>query len=95
VVRRRLYADIREESVIIMRVYSELRLSVDVQFSNDQSTIDFMIPILLGTVLGASFQALGILFVVCQVTWQLIIIVAPLAVVFVSYRVKTLSVLVP
>ncbi|CAM6100625.1 unnamed protein product [Calypogeia fissa] len=56
------------------------------RFSNDQSNIDFLIPIVLGVVLGQVSQALGILFVVCQVTWQLILLVVPLAYVFVSYR---------
>jgi hypothetical protein len=36
----------------------------------------------MGTVLAQDFQALGILVVVCQVTWQMIILIVPLAYVY-------------
>jgi hypothetical protein len=52
------------------------------QFASDQSNVDFLLPILMGTVLAQGFQALGILIVVCQVTWQMIILIVPLAYVY-------------
>lgn len=57
------------------------------QFATDQSNVDFLLPILLGTVLAQGFQALGILAVVCQVTWQMIIVIVPLSVVYIMFQV--------
>lgn len=57
------------------------------QFATDQSNVDFLLPILLGTVLAQGFQALGILAVVCQVTWQMIVIIVPLTVVYIMFQV--------
>ncbi|KAG0583130.1 hypothetical protein KC19_3G111800 [Ceratodon purpureus] len=49
------------------------------RFASDQSNLDFLLPILMGTVLSQGFQALGILVVICQVTWQMIFLILPLA----------------
>lgn len=57
------------------------------QFAIDQSNVDFLLPILVGTVLGQGFQALGILLVVCRVTWQMIFLIVPLAYVYILFQV--------
>lgn len=57
------------------------------QFSIDQSNVDFLLPILVGTVLSQGFQAFGILVVVCRVTWQMIFLIVPLASVYILFQV--------
>lgn len=54
--------------------------------STDQATTDVMLPMTFGSVLAVSFSAVGILFVVIQVTWQILILIVPLWFVYFSYQ---------
>jgi len=56
------------------------------RFSLDQSNVDFLLPILLGTVLSQGFQVLGILVVLCRVTWQLVFLILPLAYLYILFQ---------
>ncbi|BFI28684.1 protein MpABCC3 [Marchantia polymorpha subsp. ruderalis] len=56
------------------------------RFSVDQSNVDTLICILIGACLANISQTLGILVVMCQVNWQMIIIIVPLFFVFCSYQ---------
>jgi hypothetical protein len=64
------------------------------QASTDQATVDIMLPLIIGSNLAVSFTAFGILFVVCQVTWQILFLVVPLGYVFYRYQVRQLAVTV-
>jgi hypothetical protein len=59
-----------------------------VQASTDQATADVMLPMIFGSVLAVSFSAVGILVVVIQVTWQILILIVPLSFVYYSYQVR-------
>lgn len=58
------------------------------QASTDQATMDVMLPLIFGSVLAVLFSAVGILVVVIQVTWQILILIVPLAFVYISYQVR-------
>lgn len=56
--------------------------------STDQQTLDFNIPIQYGSALADAFQLIGVLFVTCKVTWQMLFVIIPLGWVYVAYLVK-------
>lgn len=58
------------------------------QASTDQATMDVMLPLFFGAVLAVVFSAIGILVVVIQVTWQILILIVPLSFVYYSYQVR-------
>lgn len=64
------------------------------QASTDQATVDIMLPLIIGSNLAVFFSTLGILFVVCQVTWQILFLVVPLGYVYYRYQVRQLAVTV-
>ncbi|GLJ44146.1 hypothetical protein SUGI_0920790 [Cryptomeria japonica] len=59
--------------------------------STDQGTLDFAIPMIYGSTLAVSFQLLGVLFVTCQVTWQMLFVIFPLGYVYIVYMKYYLS----
>ncbi|KAH9298011.1 hypothetical protein KI387_029693, partial [Taxus chinensis] len=59
--------------------------------SSDQETLDFGIPMLYGSILAVTFQLIGVLFVTCQVTWQMLLVIFPLGCVYVVYMKYYLS----
>ncbi|KAG0586421.1 hypothetical protein KC19_2G089600 [Ceratodon purpureus] len=54
--------------------------------STDQATMDVMLPLFFGAVLAVVFSAIGILVVVIQVTWQILILIVPLSFIYYSYQ---------
>lgn len=58
------------------------------QAATDQATLDIMLPIIFQATLALCFTALGILVVVCQVTWQILILLVPLFYVYYWYQVS-------
>ena len=58
------------------------------QAATDQATLDIMLPIIFQATLAVCFTALGILVVVCQVTWQILFLLVPLLYVYYWYQVS-------
>ncbi|CAM6096367.1 unnamed protein product [Calypogeia fissa] len=54
--------------------------------STDQVDVDFYIPFMYGSILAVGFQLIGVLTVMSRVTWQLLFLIIPLAIVFVQYQ---------
>ncbi|KAJ7551059.1 hypothetical protein O6H91_07G132200 [Diphasiastrum complanatum] len=54
--------------------------------STDQVTVDFDVPFGFGTVLAVGFQMLGVLFVTSCITWELVLVVLPMAWISLSYQ---------
>ncbi|KAJ7514410.1 hypothetical protein O6H91_23G042800 [Diphasiastrum complanatum] len=54
--------------------------------STDQVTIDFEVPFGFGAVLAIGFQLLGALFVTSSVTWQLVLVIFPMAWISIIYQ---------
>lgn len=53
--------------------------------STDQQKLDFDIPFLYGSSLAVGFQLIGVLFVTCKITWQMLFVIIPLGWVYVAY----------
>jgi len=53
--------------------------------STDQQKLDFNIPVQYGSCLADGFQLIGVLFVTCRVTWQMLFVIIPLGWVYVAY----------
>ncbi|KAJ7294959.1 hypothetical protein O6H91_05G079100 [Diphasiastrum complanatum] len=56
------------------------------RFATDQTNVDVLVPTFAGVVLATAFQSLGVLVVVVRITWQMILIILPLAWVYVRYQ---------
>jgi len=53
--------------------------------STDQQKLDFDIPFLYGSSLAVGFQLIGVLFVTCKITWQMLFVIIPLGWAYAAY----------
>lgn len=53
--------------------------------STDQQKLDFDIPFIYGSSLANGFQLIGVLFVTCKITWQMLFVIVPLGWAYVAY----------
>lgn len=68
-----------------------LNVYVTYQVSVDQSVVDLDIPFRLGGFASTTIQLLGIVGVMCQVTWQVLLLIIPMAIACLWMQVTTLS----
>ncbi|KAL3687954.1 hypothetical protein R1sor_014263 [Riccia sorocarpa] len=59
--------------------------------STDQAATDIPVPMFSGAVLALGFQLIGVIFVTVQITWQICILLVPLAFIYYKYQVYYFS----
>lgn len=64
-----------------------LQASLWLQASSDQTTLDILLTFLSSGSLAVFAAAIATLVVLCQVTWQVIFVIVPLAYIYLSYQV--------